>query len=194
MARQQQPAHSDKALSRRVLVNIVRDQTDATPRVIWAHEFPILEEIHGEGNIKSIEPETLDEGHDKAKLKKGHKLPSESLGLGYVFVGDPSGEYERLVACYGRHIEDNVSNVEKVYGRFASGMFARILGQPAIEDLPEEQIREMCLAAGYELPQVKYDMRDEQKDAARAAIERFQKMPKPELIKLAAEVGVEVGA
>ena len=81
-----------KVLSRRVLVNIRRDQTTATPRVVWQHELPILEAIYGEGNVPIIEPDTLDEGYtDKPARelliynKEQDKIPRPSEASGIDF-------------------------------------------------------------------------------------------------------------
>lgn len=170
-----------KVLSRRVLVNIKRDQTTATPRVVWQHELPILEAIYGEGNIPLVDAETMDEGYtDKPsrelliynKAQDKIPRPSEASGLDFVFIGSPAVEYERLVGAYGMHPEVRMSWVENVYGRFQSGRFSAVIGKPSLEDLPEAQLRQ--LVTDFAGPDV------------------AKKTEAKDLISVAVEAGVEV--
>lgn len=150
---------TDKPLSRRVLVLIHRDQTAATSRVLWQHEIPILEAIFGEGNVKPVDASTLDEGYNpKAspemlifnKKQDPIAKPSESQGLGYVFIGDPRVEYDRLANLYGRHPDVNETFAEHVYGRFQRGDFARLVGKPELDDLPDAQLLDLARSYGAE--------------------------------------------
>jgi hypothetical protein len=172
-----------KMVSRRVLVNIRRDQTTETPRVVWQHELPILEEIFGEGNVIHVDPSSLDEGYSPRiarelliynKEQDRVPPPSEGAALGHVFIGSPAMEYQRLAAAYGMHPEVSMSNVEKVYGRFQDGRFSDVIGSPTLDDLPETQLRQ--LLTDYVGP-----------DAARGA--KAEDLP-----RLAAEAGVAVEA
>lgn len=146
----------EKILSRRVLVNVMRDQTAATPRIVWLHEVPILEAVFGEGNVRHVEAEAMDEGYsgkpspDLMPFNKKQDAilpPSATAGLGFVFVGDPRSEYERLCEVYGQHPEVRESMCEHVYGRFQNGQFARVIGSPVLADLPDAQL--VDLAKGY---------------------------------------------
>lgn len=175
------PQSAPRLLSRRVLVTIRRDQTATTPRVIWQHELPILEEMFGEGNVAVVEPTTLDEGYNPRTSrelliynKEQDKIlpPSETANIGFVFTGDPQAEFQRLVAAYGMHVEDRVSNAEKVYGRFQDGKFAAVLGTASLEDLPPAQLRQ--LITDYAGPERAKATKDE------------------DLATVAAEVGVEI--
>ena len=195
----EQPAAAP--LSRRILVNIIRDQTASTPRVIWAHEFPLLEDIHGEGNIREVPRETIDEGWTPRvdpqslhynKAQTAVRRPSEALGLDWVFLGDPRTEYDRLGQVYGKHPEIDQLVVEHVYGRFNTGMFARVLGRPRLVDIPDDQLRALVLQYGYTLPTVDHDATQAEKDAAAKAAARFNSLTGAELQKLAVEVGVEL--
>lgn len=201
MARPQKPAQDAAPVSRRVLVNIKRDQTTSTPRVVWQHEVPILEGIFGEGNVAIVPPETLDEGYTtKAapdllvhnKKQDTIRKPSQSLGIGFAFVGDPSVEYERLGACYGMHPEVKQSWVENVFGRFQSGTFSKMFARPDLEDLPEDQLRALLLDWGYSLPIVGFDSSPAEREAHQKAVAAFNALPKAELVKAAEELGVEV--
>ena len=151
-------------LSRRVMVNIVRDQTTSTPRIVWAHEVPILEAIFTA--VRPVDPDTLDEGYTDrpsadlmpyTKNPDKPRRPSESLGLGFVFLGSPEAEYERLAAAYGREPETGRPWVETIFGRFSAGTFERILGRPTVEDLPEAQLREQIMLHGFSVPQPSYE-------------------------------------
>jgi hypothetical protein len=106
---------TDKILSRRVLVKIRRDQTTSTPRVVWHHEYPILEAIHGEGNVEIEDATVADEGYSPKpapdlaifnKLQDKIHRPSETLSLGFVFFGDHRSEFDRLCNLYDRHPEE----------------------------------------------------------------------------------------
>lgn len=190
----------NKQLSRRVLVTIKRDMTEVTPRVIWEHEKPILEELFGEDNIQEVSADTMDEGYNpKAspsllpfnKTQETVQRPSETQGVGFVFIGDPAVEYNRLAEVYGKHKEENVLLVEKVYGRMQSGTFARLMGKPTLHDLPEAQIRSLILGYGY-APDTHKDATAEEKQATLVARKALSEMKLDNLVKLAQEVGVEI--
>ncbi|APW37156.1 hypothetical protein RD110_08055 [Rhodoferax koreense] len=189
------------SLSRRILVNVFQGPMLSTPVVIWQHELPILEEIHGEGNIKPVDIEKLDEGYSaKAspvnlpynKTQEAFSKPSTNLCLGYVFSGDAGIEYQRLADVYGKHREDNVSNVEKVYGRLQSGQFASLVGVPRLADLPEAQLRGLILAYGY-APDVHKEASAEEKREAIEKRKELAAMPLDELVKLAESLDVQLG-
>ena len=191
-----------KILSRRVAVEIRRDQTTSTPRVVWQHEVPILQLIHGEDEVREISAEQMDEGYSpkpSADLlpfnKQQDRLPkpSEANHLGWVFTGSPEGEYERLKGAYGRHIEINQPNVEHVYGRFSSGAFFRVIGQPTLEDLPADQLRDLCLNWGHSLPIATSDSSVEDQRAAAKAWAEFRAAKPAALIAIARDLGVTLG-
>jgi hypothetical protein len=202
MARHPTPnTTSDKTLSRRILVNIKRDMTEITPRVIWAHEKPLLEAIHEEGNVNAVDVSTLDEGYRAKpspdmlvynKTMEKPARPSESLGLGFVFIGNAEAEYQRLFDVYGRMPDENVRVVEKVYGRFQGGSFARLMGSPELDDLPEAQLRALVLDYGY-APEPHKDAAPDEKNEMWARRKALFAMGHAELVKTAQEVGVELG-
>lgn len=161
-------ADSDKILSTRVLVLIDQDLTTKTSRVVWQHEIPLLEVVHGEDTVTVQDPSVLDEGYvaktDRSMLV--HKpqggaqdaipRPSESQKLGYVFAGDARAEYDRLSSIYGTIYdadEDrNVSVVIKAYGRFNDGKFEKFVGSPELADLPDAQLKEVLHSYGEAIP------------------------------------------
>ena len=123
-----------------VLVMVNRGITDKTPALVFPWEVPILEVIHGEGNIEPCEhPETI-------KLLKRTKVDTNTVTVVetasgekrespmYMPEDDISGEYARLMGKYGMHIEVNVPNVEYVYGRLQTGQFEAAV----LENLPED--------------------------------------------------------
>lgn len=192
----------EKPLSKRVLVNVRRDQTTATPRVVWAHEVPILQTIFGEGNVTEVEPSTLDEGYtgkpDASLMpfnKQQDKLlqPSRTSRIGWVFVGNPEAEYERLVAAYGRHVDVPRPNVEFVYDRFATGRFSMVVGGATLDDCPDDQLRDMILNWGYQLPLETFESTEQERNEARKAWAEFRALDHGALVKLAEEIGVQVG-
>ena len=196
-----EPADTKKQrLSRRVLVTIQRDPMTVTPRVVWQHELPILDHVFGEGMVKPVDTGTLDEGFSPraaADLKPFNKTqedflpPSQMLNLGFVFLGDANTEFHRMISVYGRDREENISNAEKVFGRFSTGGFQSLLGTPTLDDLPAEQLRAMLREYGY-MQQASYDADEDEKKAASAKSVALMKMPKDQLKKLAIEHGVNV--
>ena len=193
---------ADTSVSRRILVVVKREQTTATPRVVWRHEVPILEAIFGEGNVEEVDRALLDEGYvarvtpDMLIHNKRQDLarrPSESAGLDFAFIGSPEGEYERLGLVYGKHPEINQTYAENVYGRFKAGLFARVLGEASLKDLPPQQLRDLIIAFGYSLPLAVKDSTPAERAEAAAAHAAFQALDHAALVKLAEEVGVEIG-
>jgi len=196
-------AQTEKHLSRRILVLIKRDQTAETPRVVWEHEVPILESIFGEGNVKPVDPASLDDGYSSKptpellvhnKKQDPIRPPSECAGLGWVFVGNPQTEHERLINVYGRHAEIPISNCEHVYGRFQTGAFTRIVGEPSLTDLPEDQLRDLVKQWGFDIPQVDLKSTPEDRKRAEDARAQFNAMTTDLLIDLANQLGVQIGA
>lgn len=188
-------------VSRRILVTVKRDQTTATPRVIWQHEFPILEAVFGEGNVVETDRAALDEGYTARvqpsmlvhnKRQDTPARPSEAAGIDFVFIGNPQSEFDRMGFVYGRHPEVNQSFVENVYGRMSVGAFKRALGKPTLNTMPAEQLRALVLAYGYSLPQTSKDSSEADKAAAADTIATFYGLPHGALVKLAEECGVEI--
>lgn len=201
-ARSEAADAADKTLSRRVLVTIRRDQTTETPRVVWQHEIPILQLIWGKDEVKEQDPKLLDEGYttkvsaDMLPHNKRQDVllpPSVTSGIGHVFIGHPQAEFDRLVAAYGKHTEINQPNVEFVYGRFSTGQFAQMLGRPALADLPDTQLRDLILGYGFALPVATKDSTPAEQREASEAWTKFRALDTASLVKLAAEVGVEIG-
>lgn len=193
---------TNKLLSRRVLVTIRRGQTTDTPRVVWAHEVPVLQVIHGEDEVKEADPKSMDEGYTPTpsantlhfnKAQDRIAPPSSSAGLGWVFTGNAEAEFERMVAAYGRHVDVNQPNVEYVYGRFATGKFSQVVGKPELEDLPDSQLRDMVLNWGYALPVATKDSTREEFDAAAKAWRDFNALDHAALVSLAERTGVQIG-
>lgn len=189
-------------VSRRVLVLIRREQTDATPRVVWRHEVPILEAIHGEGLVAELDRTMLDEGFTAKvspdmlvhnKRQDATRRPSESVGLDYAFIGNPEAEYERLGVVYGKHPDVNQTWVENIFGRFKAGLFERTLGTAKLADLPPAQLRDLILAWGYALPIATKDSTPAERAVAADACATFHGLEHDQLVKLAEEVGVELG-
>jgi len=143
-------------MSERVWARVQRsgqgaNMTDQTAVVIWSHEVPILEEIHGEGSVTVLEdPQELVDasvraGTDKDGTKINRSVLIErrikELGLGEKFSTDPMEEYSRLAAVYGMHDEVKMPVVQVVYGRFDEGRFVKAIGVEALEDLTIQELR-----------------------------------------------------
>lgn len=190
---------ADKILSRRVLVTISRDQTTSTPRAVWQHEIPILEAIHGEGNVKVEDATLADEGYtpkpapDLAifnKLQDKIRKPSETLGLDYVFYGDHRTEFDRLCNLYDRHPDENKPFAEYVYGRFRDGGdFDRLLGRAELDDLPDEQLRTLVRDYGF-VPVFDPNGTDEEKRLVRDKQKTLLTAAREQLLTFADELSI----
>jgi hypothetical protein len=157
MARHPTPnTTSDKTLSRRILVNIKRDMTEITPRVIWAHEKPLLEPSTRRATDRWTSPRwtratapsrrpTCWSTTRPWRSRRGRRVAGARVRV----HRQPEAEYQRLFDVYGRMPDENVLVVEKVYGRFQGGSFARLMGSPELDDLPEAQLRALVLDYGY---------------------------------------------
>lgn len=190
-----------KQLSHRIPVLIKRDQLEQTPRVIWEHEKPILEMIFGEGNVTDIDPKTMDEGYREKftpamlihnKTQDTVPRPSTSQGIGFVFTGSPEVEYDRLADVYGRHKDENVLLVEKVYGRLQRGTFKELVGTPSLSDLPAPQLRSLITDYGYAQEPHK-DAAADEKNAVYAQRKELAVMPIDGLVKVAKELDIQLG-
>lgn len=137
-------------MSKRVLVLVQRSGggthvTDRTPTVVWEHEVPILDEIHGSGSCEVIED--FDDLLDKDVRENRDsqvKFIAESAGLGKVFDGDPRDEYNRLIGKYGMHPNVQMPVIEKVYGPYRDGRFEEIFGSKGYDTMTSGQLRELC--------------------------------------------------
>lgn len=194
---------TDKPLSRRVLVEIDRDMTAKTPRVIWQHEIPVIEAVLGEGKVQVLDPGTLDEGYsDKVspalmpynKVQDAVPRPSETQGIGFVFIGDAKAEFARLASAYGRiNDAEGAVAVEKVYGRFVEGRFAAMVGRATLNDLPAAQLRSLLESYGAAPMGAVKDMPESEKDAAVKARRDFLAADRAALVKMAQDAGVTLG-
>lgn len=186
------------SLSTRIAV-LVKHGTDintAIPKVIWAHEVPLLEEIHGRDRVEEIPTSKLNEHfrqkatadlliHNKAQ--DGFIPPSDALGVGFVFTGDLENEYHRLVGVYGKHKDIDISLVEHIYGRFQSGQFESLIRPGQIEDMPNAQLRQLIRGHGY-VPGIDKDSTQEQRADSVAKHNEVNNAPRERLVELAEEL------
>lgn len=136
---------AEKAVGNRyipqILVNVRRGLTDNTATLVYPWEVPILEIVHGEGNV------VQDETKESARWLKITEvnIPKDTIletvqgdKLKPAMAFDPSvdiqAEYMRMVGKYGMHAEVRMPNVEYVYGQFKTGQFEAAV----LENLPEE--------------------------------------------------------
>lgn len=194
-------AKADKPLSTRMLVEIDRDMTAKTPKVIWKHEFPILEAIFGEGKVKEIDPKTMDDGYTAKvspallpwnKKQEPRPRPSDSAGIGFIFTGDPRSEYDRLAAAYGKLPDENILAVEKVYGRFQDGKFTSIVAGGDFDDMPDAQLRSLLESYGLAPTGGNKDMSDADKAEAATARETYLNATRADLLKACKDGGVQL--
>jgi hypothetical protein len=192
----------DKTVSRRTLALIDQGMTIKTPKVIWEHEIPLLEELH-QTDITVVEDPVryLDEGfrtkqpvsdlqHNKQQDEL--TLPSVAAGIGSIFVGNAEEEWGRLALVYGRCVDKDELVVERVYGRAKSGRLGQLLGHPDLSDLPDFQLRQLILGTGY-VVDVSKDTPAEERPAILAQRKKWLAMGHADLVALAKEQGVSLG-
>lgn len=194
-------ARTDKQLSRRICVKVKRDITSEASTTIWQHEKPILEALFGEGAITEVPAEVLDEGYSATirpdmliynKTQDKIPRPSESHCIGHVFIGNPGAEYDRLAKAYGRLDKEERDTVEVIYGRAAENRFARLLGKPELDDLPDGQLRALIIDYGY-APIPHKDASADEKNVVFKMRKDLAEADGDALIALAKQVGVQIG-
>lgn len=133
---------------KKVFMLIQRGLTDRTPVCVYPWEKPVLEEIHGSNAIEVSIDEMCDlKSPIKVKQVKLKHATEKILSLREQLeamvridpenspLNDPEGEFDRLIGCYGRHLEVNLPNVMKVYGSI--GNFRRSMRDFANGKVPE---------------------------------------------------------
>lgn len=192
------PTTAQKTLSRRVLVLIKRDITSSVSRVVWQHEVPLLEIVHGEGNVTQPDPATMDEGFRARptrdllvhnKQQEDFRPPTEVARIGWVFHGNPRAEYERLEALYGKKADKDELIVESVYGRYQAGNFERMVGGAGAEDMPESQLRSLLLEQGL-VPDSHKDSTKEEKADIALLRQAFAAKTREQLVAMIEDEGV----
>ncbi len=202
-------AQSRAMLSRRILVTIDQGMTIKTPKVIFEHELPIFQEIHGTGDdsgegsaVTVIEDPAafLDKDHKPRQPldmlqhnKKQDDLtrPSEAAGIGFVFIGNAVEEWARLAAAYGKCQDEDKLVVERIYGRAREGRLAAMLGKPTLKDLPIPQLRQLVIGTGYVVDVAK-DTPEAEKPAILERRKQFLALDKAGLVELAEAEGVSI--
>jgi hypothetical protein len=56
-------------MSKRIVAIVRRSLVDQTPVTVWDHEVPILEAIHGEGQVVTVPVDSLTEGEEAMIIK-----------------------------------------------------------------------------------------------------------------------------
>lgn len=143
-------------MSKRVLALVQRtgngtNITDLTPTVVWEHEVPILEELHG--TIDVIDESRYQELLDRDVVENRQTILDEIIkntGLGKEFTGTAEDEYARLINKYGQHPDVKVPVVEKVYGSLREGKFKNACG--GYESMTAAELRKILDDAGIQYP------------------------------------------
>jgi len=138
-------------MTTRIFLNVRRGMTDATAVCVYPWEKRVLELVHGQ----DVEEVTIDEMADvkDGVVKKervrvhGHLLQGPDLrqqleAMAYVDPEedpalDPASEYNRLAEKYGADKEFPMLVVERIYGQFDSGGFAKVLKEFSEESAPK---------------------------------------------------------
>lgn len=87
-------------LAKHITVLVRRDMAESIPVAVFEHEVEILKDIHGEGNVETVE---------------GPDYPPVEI--------DSGEEMDRLMGTYGAS-DAGLAYAERVYGRSAKGLEA----------------------------------------------------------------------
>jgi hypothetical protein len=173
------------------MVTIKRGPTDTIGKAVFPHEIPILEEIHGEGNVERV-TDTDPDGRrlmrtalrGKGPVVRAEVFPEDdpladpTIEMKHFDPADnPREEYQRMVQVYGMHIEQPLPNVEVVYGRFQEGRFTAALKGASVTGRAKLSLADIDAMRGPEL----------QERLAAAGVEFDPKAPAKELRRQLAE-------
>lgn len=100
-----------KVTVNRTMLIIDRDMSEKLATVVYEHEVPIMQEVHGESKVI------------RYQVSADDSLSMDAIG-GPTEI-DVREEYNRLGAKYGRHNEQNVLYVDMVYGRWNERRYAQ---------------------------------------------------------------------
>lgn len=132
-------------MTARVFMLVRRGKMDATPVCVFPWEKPVLEHIHGQ-DVQEVSIDEMADQKDgvakKERMRIGNKelvgpdLRQQLETMAYVDPEmdpalDPVSEYNRLGEKYGMDAEYPIPVVERIFGRFDSGGFEKVLAQHA---------------------------------------------------------------
>lgn len=128
-----------------IIVHVRRGLTDNTAAMVYPWEVPILEIIHGEGNVVESDESDVE---TTAYMKRSPVnqpvdtvLPllngAEEIREAYDPSRDIAGEYGRMINKYGMHPDNPLPVVEYVYGQLKTGQF-----EAAVLDCMPDSLRE----------------------------------------------------
>jgi hypothetical protein len=138
-------------MTTRIFLNVPRGPMDATAVCVYPWEKPILEMVHGQ-EVREVtidDMSNIKEGvirKEKIKFKydglAGPDLRQQLEAMAYVDpeedpAADAATEYNRLAEKYGMDKEFPMLIVERVYGRYESGAFDKVLADYAKERMPK---------------------------------------------------------
>jgi hypothetical protein len=101
--------------TKRVDVKILKGMETTIAKIIWEHEFKLLEAIYGAGNVERYKKYE----HSTPEGKK-YKVVNDTPVTYPIVNLDYDEEYGRLQTVYGMHPKVNLPTVEYVYGSYES--------------------------------------------------------------------------
>lgn len=134
------PAKAAPKYITQVLVTVRRGLTDSTPVLVYPWEVPILERIHGEGNVNEENTKETERWLRLTGVNQPSDTVKETHGgqIKTIPAYDPSidiaAEYMRMVNKYGMDPDRPMPVVEFCYGLARSGQFEAAV----LENIPEE--------------------------------------------------------
>ena len=96
---------------KRIMALVRRDMVESTPVIIFSHEYPILQSIHGDDNISIVtDPNRIIAQSTEGLTKEQREAQIEKMMAPQDM--ESADEYNRLAERYGMHPEVSVPVVE----------------------------------------------------------------------------------
>lgn len=123
---------------KRIMVLVRRGIAESTPVIVFCHEFPLLQSIHGEESVTIVtDTDRIIAQSTEGLTKEQRESQIEKmLAPQEMESGD---EYMRLVQRYGMHPEVSVPVVEYVHGRSNSSQWLNAMKEDLSEVLEDSQ-------------------------------------------------------
>lgn len=122
---------------KRIMVLVRRGIVESTPVIVFCHEFPLLQAIHGDENVTIVTDPDRIIAHSTEGLTKEQRASQIEKMLSSQEM-DSAEEYNRLVERYGMHPEVSVPTVEYVHGRPNSQQWLTAMKEDLSESMDEE--------------------------------------------------------
>lgn len=121
---------------KRIMVLVRRGIAESTPVIVFCHEYPLLQSIHGEESVTIVnDPDRIIAQSTEGLTKEQRETQIEEMLSPQDM--DSADEYNRLVQRYGMHPEVAVPTVEYIHGRPNSNQWLNAMKEDLSEPMEE---------------------------------------------------------